>query len=120
MPYIFRKLILKFLPNNNRRRPHGIIEDDEKMECCNLLDLIEQDTTYRFSWATVRYYPQTSPLKDYYAENSEKCKDYIECIKKMFALGKSKKVTFGFLVLICMFQRRSVRNDLRYQNSLYR
>ena len=96
MPYIFRKLILKFLPNNNRRRPHGIIEDDEKMECCNLLDLIEQDTTYRSNWATVRYYPQTSPLKDYYAENSEKCKDYIECIKKMFALGKSKKVAFWF------------------------
>ena len=98
-------------PNNNRRRPHSIIEDDEKMECANVLDLIEQDTTFRSNWATVRYYPQTSPLKDYYAENSEKCKDYIECVKKMFALGKNKKVRFRFSSFN-LYVKRSVSNDV--------
>ena len=98
-------------PNNNRRRPHSIIEDDEKMECANVLDLIEQDTTFRSNWATVRCYPQTSPLKDYYAENSEKCKDYIECVKKMFALGKNKKVRFRFSSFN-LYVKRSVSNDV--------
>ena len=80
------------------------------MECCNVLDLIEQDTTYRSNWATVRYYPQTSPLKDYYAENSEKCKDYIECVKKMFALGRNKKARFRFFNFN-LYVKRLFRND---------
>ena len=100
----------EILPNNNRRRPRSIIEDDEKMECANVMDLIEQDTTFRSNWATVRYYPQISQFKDYYAENSEKCKDYIECVKKMFALGRNKKARFRFFNFN-LYVKRLFRND---------
>lgn len=80
------------------------------MECANVMDLIEQDTTFRSNWATVRYYPQIKDFKDYYAENSEKCKDYIECVKKMFALGRNKKARFRFFNFN-LYVKRLVRND---------